>query len=111
MYLYESRLCMVLHVPDSTLCIQAMPDFMLNQNAVLGDECTWRHGKTPNYAAANAKFAKGRHFCLLGLVQCFRATNQSLYINLLALKQAYMAARKQSVCHWQHSLASGSRWQ
>ena len=38
----------------------AIPNYMLDPNAVLRDEnITWRFGKVPDYTAANEKYQKG----------------------------------------------------
>ncbi|DBB08879.1 hypothetical protein WJX82_007642 [Trebouxia sp. C0006] len=36
------------------------PDYLLEPNAVLLDNCRWRHGQVPDYSKANASFLKGR---------------------------------------------------
>lgn len=39
-----------------------LPNYMLDQNAVLRDEgVTWRHGSVPDYSMANAAFETGEH--------------------------------------------------
>lgn len=38
----------------------ALPNYMLDQNAVLRDEgISWRHGSVPDYSMANAAFETG----------------------------------------------------
>ena len=37
----------------------AVPDYMLDQNAVLHDKVAWRHGSVPDYSMANAAFENG----------------------------------------------------
>lgn len=40
----------------------ALPNYMLDQNAVLRDEgVSWRHGSVPDYSMANAAFETGKH--------------------------------------------------
>ncbi|KAL3148927.1 hypothetical protein ABBQ32_001792 [Trebouxia sp. C0010 RCD-2024] len=44
--------------------IATVPDYMLDQNAVLRDNVAWRHGSVPDYSMANAAFeteASKRH--------------------------------------------------
>jgi len=42
----------------------AIPNYMLDPNAVLRDEnITWRFGKVPDYSAANASYQKGQIAC------------------------------------------------
>ena len=46
--------------PLSTITTMALPDFMTNPNAVLGDtEHEWRYGRVPDYNKVNAAFERG----------------------------------------------------
>lgn len=41
--------------------ISALPNYLLDQNAVLRDEgVSWRHGSVPDYSMANAAFETGK---------------------------------------------------
>lgn len=40
--------------------IATVPDYMLDQNAVLRDNVAWRHGSVPDYSMANAAFETGK---------------------------------------------------
>ena len=59
-----------------------MPDYMLNRDAVLGDKVNWRHGKVPDYSAANNNFLKGAcsmSFCRLHLHMSVRCVYRRLF--------------------------------
>ena len=38
----------------------SLPDYMTNCNAVLDDPVSWRHGKVPDYTAANTNYLRGK---------------------------------------------------
>ncbi|KAL3132870.1 hypothetical protein ABBQ38_006791 [Trebouxia sp. C0009 RCD-2024] len=58
MRIHEAEQLSVEGTPTSSTA--AMPDYLLEPNAVLLDNCRWRQGHVPDYTKANENFEKGK---------------------------------------------------